>query len=454
MNVETRRGALLTGLVIVTCALATLSCVKEKPDRTADGRVIVEYWEKWEDFEKDAMRDVVDAYNASQDKVFVKFLSTGQIEQKLLLATSGGNPPDIAGFWAWRLYTYADMGALEPLNGLIARDGFDMDRYLPVIREQCEYHGFVWGLPSTPATLALHYNTAMFREAGLDPNRPPRTIAELDEYAEKLTKIDQHGEITQLGFSPTEPGWWNERWSYWFGGRLISEDGTRILTDSPENVAAFNWVQSYPKKYGFKTLQVFQSAGGQFSSAQNLFISGKVAMELQGVWMANFVEKYNPDLEWAVAPFPSSRPELQNVTICEADVLVIPRGARHKEEAWDFIKFVQRQENMERLCLGQRKFSPLREVSEDFYEQHPNPYLRTFRMLAESPNARFTPKTQIFNELRDEYINAFDLAWRLRTEPAEALGTVRERIQPKLDRALLQWERVADERLEEWSGEK
>ncbi|MCB2156840.1 ABC transporter substrate-binding protein [bacterium] len=454
MRLKNRINVLLAGLVLVAAMTGLTSCVREKPDRTEDGRVIVEYWEKWEDFEKDAMRAVVDKYNASQDKVFVKFLSTGQIEQKLLLATSGGNPPDVAGFWAWRLYTYADMGALEPLDGLIERDGFDMDRYLPVISEQCEHHGFIWGLPSTPATLALHYNTDMFREAGLDPNRPPRTIAELDEYAAKLTKIDEDGEITQLGFSPTEPGWWNERWCYWFGGRLVSKDGTKIVTDSPENIAAYDWVQSYPEKYGFKTLQVFQSAGGQFSSAQNLFISGKVAMELQGVWMANFVEKYNPDLNWAVAPFPSSDPELKDVTICEADVLVIPRGARHKEEAWDFIKFVQRQENMEMLCLGQRKFSPLREVSEDFYKQHPNPYIRVFRNLAESPNARYTPKTQIFNELRDEFTNAFDLIWRDKAEPDEALTVVRERIQPKLDRALQQWKRIAEERKEEWRSEE
>lgn len=446
---------LLTPLrYLCLCAvLLSLACTSED-DRRADGRVVIKYWEKWEDFEKDAMRAVVDRYNESQDKVWVEYLSAGQIDQKLLLATSGGNPPDVAGLWSWRLYTYADMGALEPLDQLMERDGIEPDDYLPVIMDQCQYHGFTWALPTTPATLALHYNRELFREAGLDPDRPPQTLAELDEYAHKLTKFDEDGRLVQLGFSPTEPGWWNDRWGYWFGGNLMSEDGTRVTPDSPENIAAYNWVQSYPEKYGFKDLQVFQSAGGQFSSAQNLFISGKVAMEIQGVWMSNFIDKYNPELDWAAAPFPAVTEELANVTICETDVLVIPRGCRHKEEAWDFIKFVQQQKNMEMLCLGQRKFSPLREVSDDFYIGHPNPYIRTFRKLAESPNAQYTPKTLIFSEYRDELNNAFDLMWRLQAEPEDALGVVAERIQPKLERALKQWDRIAERRMSEWRGEE
>ncbi|MEQ8821361.1 MAG: ABC transporter substrate-binding protein [Sumerlaeia bacterium] len=436
---------------LLLLSIGMTGCGAESADTTRDGRVVITYWEKWEDFEKEAMGDLVDAYNASQDKVYVEYLSTGEIDRKLILATAGGNPPDVAGLWSWRLYTFAEMGALEPLDGLMQRDGLSPSHYLPIIMEQCQYKGFTWALPTTPATLALHYNREMFREAGLDPDRPPRTIAELNEYAKKLTRTDESGAITQLGFSPSEPGWWNDRWGLWFGGQLL--DGDRIAIASPENQAAYDWVQSFPAEYGQTELQRFQAVGGQFASAQNLFISGQVAMVLQGVWMANFINKYNPELEWAVAPFPAVSADMAPVTVCECDVLVIPKGAKHREEAWDFIKFVQRQKNMEALCLGQRKFSPLAEVSESFYEEHPNPYIRVFRQLAESSNASYTPKTSIYSEYRDEINFTYDRIWRQLVEPSSGLGDVAGKIQPKLDKANRQWERIAEERKKEWAAQ-
>ena len=442
---------LLARLLVAALALALLLGCGQREDNGA-GPVVINYWEKWEGFEKEAMQEIVDAYNASQDKVFVNYLSTSQIDQKLLLATAGGNPPDVAGLWTWRLYTYAEMGALEPLDRLMERDGLSIDDYLPAVIDQCTYKGFTWALPTTPATMALHYNKKLFREAGLDPEAPPQTIAELDAMAEKLTKVDEDGTILQLGFSPNDPGWWRDRWGHWFGDNLFNEDVTKVTIASPESIAAFEWIESYPKKYGASEMSSFQSSGGQFASSQNLFLAGRLAMQIQGPWMATFVEKYSPGLEWGAAPFPSIPGLGGHVTVCEADVLVIPKGCRHPEEAWDFIKFVQRQENMERLCALQRKFSPLKEVSEGFATNHPNPYIRVFRELAESPNCFGAPESPVFNEYRDEIFNAFDLVWQLRADPAEALRAVERRSQPKLDRANAQWERIAEQRISEWEA--
>ncbi|MDX2175831.1 MAG: ABC transporter substrate-binding protein [Candidatus Sumerlaeia bacterium] len=441
-----------TRLALAALALPTVACVGRQEERRPDGRLVIHYWEKWEDFEKEAMGAVVDAYNASQDRVFVNYLSTGQIDQKLLLATAGGNPPDVAGLWAWRLYTYAEMGALEPLDALMRRDGLSTDDYLPSIIEQCRYRDFTWALPTTPATLALHYNRDLFAEAGLDPDKPPRTIAELDAAAERLTKRGPRGAIDQLGFSPTEPGWWNDRWGYWFGGDLLTPDARRVTIDSAENIAAYEWVRSFPQRYGREEIQLFQAAGGQFNSAQNLFLSGKVGMVLQGPWMATFVDKFAPGLNWGVAPFPAVSEAMDPVTICEADVLVVPKGCRHREEAWAFIKFTQRPENMERLCLGQRKFSPLRSVSPDFAAKHPHPHIGVFRGLAESPNAKGAPESPAYSEYRDEINYAFDLLWNLKQEPAAALAEAARRTQPKLDRRNEQWDRIAAQRRREWEG--
>src|SRR5262249_46689338 len=161
---------------------------------------------------------------------------------------------------------------------------------------------------------------------------------------------DPSGQIVQAGFLQAEPGWWNWGWGYFFGGKLW--DGrSRITTDDRQNVRAFRWVKSYSDKYGSKDIQLFQSGFRNFSSPQNAFIDGKVAIVLQGVWMYNFIDNYNPSLEWGAAPFPypADRPDLANSTPVGLDVLAIPRGAKHVVQAWEFAKFVQSQEGMELL---------------------------------------------------------------------------------------------------------
>ncbi|MEJ5169912.1 MAG: extracellular solute-binding protein, partial [Fimbriimonadales bacterium] len=295
----------------------------------------------------------------------------------------------------------------------------------------------VWALPSTPATTALHYNTAMMRRVGLDPGKPPRTIEELSAMADRMVQKGPDGRIRVAGFLPAEPGWWNWAWGYFFGGTLWDGKG-RITANSPENVRAFEWVQSFPKKYGPNEVQTFRSGFGNFSSPQNAFMSEKVAMVLQGVWMYNFISMYNPKLEWAAAPFPhpADRPDLARTTIAEADVLIIPRGAKHPREAFEFIRYVNSRKCMETLCLLQRKNSPLTDVSEEFWRRHPNPHIRLFDSLAASPNAIGVPKLGIWAEYSAELNNAFEEIGLLRKTPKEALDAVTERMQPKLEQYL------------------
>src|SRR5206468_8524538 len=120
---------------------------------------------------------------------------------------------------------------------------------------------------------------------------------------------------------------------------------SRITASSPENLRAYRWVQSYSTQFGPSALQLFRSGFGNFSSPQNAFIAEKVAMVLQGVWMYNFIDKYNPKLDWGAAPFPypADRPDLKNSSPVDMDILAIPTGARHPEAAWEFIRYVNSQ---------------------------------------------------------------------------------------------------------------
>jgi len=422
-------------LVALVLAVSYSELVVRVPRRP--GPVEITYWEKWTSFEGDAMRAVVDAFNRKQKRVFVNLLTISGIENKTLMAVAGGDPPDVAGLYGPNVAQYADDRAIMPLDELCARHHIRSSDYIPCYWDIGVYRGHVYSLPTTPASTALHYNRRMLREAGLDPDRPPRTIEELDAYAEKILRRDAAGRIVRSGFMPSEPGWWNWGWGCVFGG-VLWDGGRRITANSPENIRAFEWIQSYSRKYGVSDLQTFRSGFGNFSSPQNAFLSSQVAMELQGVWMYNFINMYSPSLDWAAAPFPhpADRPDLKDQTFVDEDVLVIPRGARHPREAFEFIAYVQSQEGMELLCMGQRKHSPLVKVSDRFWKTHPNPYVRLFARLAYSPAAIAPPKLPIWPEYGAELNNAYDQVALMKKTPREALDAVQSRMQPKLDQYL------------------
>ena len=465
-------------VLIATLALVALVAgVAARARRPAgDGRVEVDYWEAWNGFEADAMRAVVDDFNASQTRVRVRMTTTSTLDQKLMLAVSAGRPPDVAGLASAAINPYAEKGALLPLDGLAARAGIRREQYIPIAWDLCTHRGFLWALPTTPATAAMHYNRAHFREAGLDPDRPPRTIAELDAMAERLTVVElrnadgsvsrkrfdelsqaeraaHHFSIARLGFSPGIPGWWNPMWPAWFGGALWDGD-RKITSDSPANVAAFEWFQSYVKKYGVDNLRTFSSSLGNFSSPQDAFFSGRVSVVLQGVWLANFIDRYSPGMEWSAAPLPSVDPaRVGEVTVAETNLLVIPRGAAHPREAFEFIRFVQTRPELEKLALGQHKTPPLAEISDAFFAKHPNPYARLFDRLLRSPNAASLPRCTVWNEYSDEMIAAAERMTADTVTPAAALAAVRERMQWKLDRVNRRWDLIGEERVRDWRAD-
>ncbi len=427
-----RREA-LARLAAVPALFAVHGCGGSK----RGGPVELTYWEKWTKFEGQAAQDMVDAFNEKHEgRIHVTKETTTEIERKLLIAIAGGNPPDVAGIYAFNVAPYADRSALVCLDDRLAAEGIGREDYIPIFWDLCEHRGKMWALPTTPATVALHWNKRLFREAGLDPERPPRTIEELNSFAKRLTRRDSRtGEYEQMGFLPQEPGWWPWAWGFWFGGRLWNGSDT-ITADHPGNVRAFQWIADYSERYGADAIKRFAAGFGNFSSPQNAFLSGKVAMELQGVWMHNFIKMYARGMQWGAAPFPDAVAEKDDISIADADVIVIPRGSRHPEEAWEFIKFANSQQGMEILCSGQRKFSPLRRASDGFWENHEHPYIKLFSDLANSPNICTFPQTGVLNRYQEELRVAFDKVRSLSAEPRPALVEVRKRVQQALDRDL------------------
>jgi len=426
-------------------------------------RVHIAYWEKWGSFERDACQAMVDAFNRSQDRIFVHYINTSQVDRKSMLAIMGGSPPDVVGLWAQNVQPFASAGALLPLDDLMRKSGLRRDRYIPQYLQIGMFHGTVYALPTTPASVALFYNKDHFaahadalRAAGLDPNRPPRTIEELDRYAEALTEFNPDGTVRVMGFLPTEPGWWNATWGYYFGGRLYDPTTDRVTPDDPANIRAFLWVKKYAEKYGRDRLLRFRAGFGNFDSPNNAFIAGKVSMEMQGVWFPNFIRRHRPHMRFGVAPFPAAAGIPGPRSFLDADVIAIPRGSPHPEEAWEFVCWVQKK-GLEILCRLQGKHMPIRHPPPLFHVGHPNLELPVFEQVAASPYSFILPQLPVWQEYSDEINRAFDHIWNwpvperelkgltgaererriieiCRPMVEEVLAEVRRRVQAELDR--------------------
>src|SRR6185369_49850 len=114
----------------------------------------------------------------------------------------------------------------------------------------------------------------------------------------------------------------------------------------------------------------FQSGFGNFSSPQNSFLSGKLSMILQGVWMHAYIQNFNPKLNWGVGPFPAFSPAVHDVTLIESDSVVMPRGCPHPDEAMEFLAYLTGVKGQEILNLGQMKFPVLKKVTPEFWKKN------------------------------------------------------------------------------------
>lgn len=411
-------------------------------DRIKD-RIVLDYWEKWTGHEGQAMRKVVSNFNAAQSRIFVRYFSMGGIDQKALVAIAGGNPPDILGMGNFSVPPYAQSNALLPLDHLADEFGIRRDQYAPAVWPMLTHGGKLWGMVNTCGALALFYNKTLFREAGLDPEKPPRTIEELDDAALRLTKTDGRAnldgrELTQVGFLHTEPDWWSWFWGYYFGGSLYDQNTDRALAASRENVAAYEWVRSYPTRLGVERVLTFQSGFGFYGTPENPFLAGKVAMVNQGPWLANMIARYKPDMDYGVCPMPVAsaiHDEAAPVGLLDSDVLVIPRGARHPRESFEFIAYTQRPEVVEFLSSAHCKNSPLATSSERFVREHPNRFVAVHNSVAASPRAFIFPRTRTWEQYVGEFNAAMQKIWRLEANPAEALARVQQAAQTNLDLA-------------------
>jgi len=294
--------------------------------------------------------------------------------------------------WADELASYAERGVLTPLDSYLDRSGRNVNHeYPPGIEHMVTIKGHVYGTVVTNGTSFIAYNKSVFRSAGLDPSKPPRTIADLDADAAACTVYDKHGDFARYGFRPGGM----ILWAYAFGGGWYDAAADRVTANSPANVRAFEWMASYAKRYDLKRMQAFQLSFGSSSTPNGPFYVGKVAMEVTGEWEREFAARYAPNLDWGWCALPSPPGGRVNATTTGGSVFVIPSACKHKDAAWTFLNWMSSPYAVKTFCAAIHNLPPLLSVCADPVFKSDPLYAYTIP-IANGPNAFGPPPTAIW----------------------------------------------------------
>lgn len=315
-------------------------------DRNADDVVTITFWHSFVSTTVPALEDLIEAFEAEHPGIRVEsqYVPTGDgLIQKLVTSVQSNTAPDVSWIHTDFLDKLVLAGAIYRMDTFI--DGpnglspAEVDDFFPALLQNASWRDTLYALPMEATSLALVYNREMFRQVGLDPDRPPQNWEELFDFARRLT-IDTNGDgrIDQFGFYiPVYPAsgslniWMVLQWSPFLwqaGGHIIDEGQTRVLYNSAAGVRALTFWKNIYRKL---------NAGG-FGLAHDVgFASSRLAMVLDGPWnLPRYKEMKN--LDWAIAPLPAG--PVGRATYLAGEHLAIFRGSEHPEETWVFVKWV------------------------------------------------------------------------------------------------------------------
>ncbi|MBB5018839.1 putative chitobiose transport system substrate-binding protein [Chitinivorax tropicus] len=104
-------------------------------------------------------------------------------ETRLMAAIGAGKPPALANLEVPWVYDAVQRGLLRPLDEAI---GTEKDYYLDGAIQDVTFDGKLWAIPFYNNADIIAYNTALFKQAGLDPTKPPQTLQDQLDYAKQI----------------------------------------------------------------------------------------------------------------------------------------------------------------------------------------------------------------------------------------------------------------------------
>lgn len=305
--------------------------------------VEIQYWHIFSDGSMKELTDkLVAEFEAQHPNIKVKQLGVSFWDYwtKLSTAVAGGSGPDLAMQDTSTAISRAANGVIVNVSPYMKRDGIMQEDYFQVIVDRLKYKDNLYAMPLDTDVRVLYYNKDLFTLAGLDPNKPPVNWAEAEQYADKLTILNDKGLIKQVGFLPSS-GNLGFHTLAWTNGGDFWDDQMNPTFNKPENVEALEWMVKMQQKYTKKALAAFAVQSGALTYSP--FIAGKVGMIVDTNNLISDIKKNKPDMNFGIAPIPYQKSQAS--WSAGFDLEIIDNKDKLREQAaWQLMKFLTSKE--------------------------------------------------------------------------------------------------------------
>lgn len=325
----------------------------------ADGPVEIDLWHGLGAQSQVALNDLADEFNDSQDAVTVRILNQGtsyeEVFRKYVAAIPSQQLPAIAYLEDTTLRQLVDSGTVLPAEACEEADDFSTGQ-LPVVRNYYSSEGIYWPAYTNVSSQVLYYNANHFRRAGLDPDDPPETLAEVRTAAEALKAAGIPRPLSLI-----LNAWHPESWITGAGETVVNEGNGRdgladeSTFDNPATHELYEWVQGMAED---GLLEGHSATAGQINqylavAQQNssmLIESVAAATTIKAVVGGEDVEGapegIDPDdldlskIDVQAAPFPGLE-EPSQVRVAGGAFFMTNTGSPEQQAAaWEFMKFM------------------------------------------------------------------------------------------------------------------
>ncbi len=324
------------GLTLAACSTGAPTPGASGTASTPDKPVEITFSYLWGSNEAKKIESLITKFNSSQKRIVVKGVSNPDTAAQLASMTGSSGQFDISDHFCNGVNGWSDLGLLEPLTPFIEKDKYDLSDFMADSMEPVTVKNVVYSMPIVMYTFQLVYNKTLLDQAGVTP---PKTWAEFLEAGKKLTVV-KDGKVERLGFAPLDL----TMATIALGGDWAKDGKPNV--DVEKVTAAARLFLSQTDGVDPGAIKAFRGSFGDYWSAENPFYAGKVAMTIDGPWHVQMIPTFKPTLQWGAAPLPAPSAGAAPIGQSACSTLFIPKNAKHKAEAWEFMKYMLAPENM------------------------------------------------------------------------------------------------------------
>lgn len=336
--------SLLAASLMVTSMLAGCG---NKASASSGKPVEITFWHSMGGKNGQAITKMVNDFNSTHKDIKVNAQYQGKYDEainKLKSAKKGNGGPDVMQVYDIGTRFMIDSKWVVPMQKFIDEEKYDTSQLEPNILGYYTVDNKLYSMPFNTSTPILYYNKNAFKEAGLDPNTPPKTFGDVEKDAAKLTKKDGSGKVTQYGYSMAIYGWFFEQ--------FIVKQGANYANNENGREAAPTAVDFDKNGSGLKVLNEWKQLvdsgnvgnfGRNEDDTENAFIAGKTAMYIESTAdLSTVLSGVGGRFDVGTAFLPSfDGMQDGGVSIGGASLWALDNKDTTKQKAaWEFIKFM------------------------------------------------------------------------------------------------------------------